>query len=436
MSDQAIQASQAEFAIVAASMVDPSILDAIEIHGGMFLDSDLGSLLDAIVLMRASGRPLDARSIHQAASNAKSTSNPSQSLLEALGGTAAIARMIQNGLPAHWKYHADEVHRWHSVRNAKRDLQFALKRLNEAEPNVSEIVSQLDAKLSSVSPSKAGQDFSFGEMAELSFTESLDVGKQLAVIDWPWFRMNNNTGGLFPGEFTLLGARPGIGKSAFGLGVAVHAAKQGKRVGFVSCEMSHQQLGHRLLAMETSVPMTDMRTGTLNDHQKQKIEKALPLVKHLTGRAWIASRPTINQIRSRAKLAKATGGLDLLVVDYLGLMGADNPKASIYERVTEISNGLKALAIELNIPLLVLAQLNRDAGKTDDHPRLEHLRDSGSLEQDADNVIFIHRQRDCETGEFVVAKQRQGSVGLIPIRFDRQRCAFESVDDFSKDFNV
>jgi replicative DNA helicase len=436
MSDQAIQASQAEFAIVAASMVDPSILDAIEIHGGMFLDSDLGALLDAIVLMRASGRPLDARSIHQAASNAKSTSNASESLLEALGGVSAIAKMIHSGLPAHWKYQADEVHRWHCVRNAKRDLRFALDRLDEPEPNVSEIVSQLDAKLSSVQPAKAGQDFTFGEMAELSFTESLDVGKQVAVIDWPWFRLNKNTGGLFPGEFTLLGARPGIGKSAFGLGVAVHAAKQGKRVGFVSCEMSQQQLGHRLLAMETGVPMTDMRTGTLNDHQKQKIEKALPLVKHLTGRAWIASRPTLSQIRSRAKLAQATGGLDLLVVDYLGLLGSDNPKASIYERVTEISNGLKALAIELNIPLLVLAQLNREAGKTDDQPKLEHLRDSGSLEQDADNVIFIHRQRDAELGEFVVAKQRQGCVGFVPIRFEKSRCAFESVDDFSKDFST
>ena len=182
--------------------------------------------------------------------------------------------------------------------------------------------------------------------------------------------------------------------------------------------------------------MTDMRTGTLNDHQKQKIEKALPLVKHLTGRAWIASRPTLSQIRSRAKLAQATGGLDVLVVDYLGLLGSDNPKASIYERVTEISNGLKALAIELNIPLLVLAQLNREAGKTDDQPKLEHLRDSGSLEQDADNVIFIHRQRDAELGEFVVAKQRQGCVGFVPIRFEKSRCAFESVDDFSKDFST
>jgi replicative DNA helicase len=123
-------------------------------------------------------------------------------------------------------------------------------------------------------------------------------------------------------------------------------------------------------------------------------------------------------------VAQTTGGLDFLVVDYLGLLGASNPRASLYERTTELSAEMKSLAQELHVPILLLAQLNREAGKTDEPPRLEHLRDSGAIEQDANNVLFIHRKRGSPDTEIVIAKQRQGPVGMFRMYFDEARASF------------
>ncbi len=125
-------------------------------------------------------------------------------------------------------------------------------------------------------------------------------------------------------------------------------------------------------------------------------------------------------------------GLDFVVVGYLGLLRAIDQRAKPYEQVTQLSRDLKSLAIEINKPILVLAQLNRGAGKTDDAPKLEHLRDSGAIEQDADNVLFIHRQRGKSETKLILAKQRQGEVGSIEITFDSDRCCFADLpNDFA-----
>ena len=248
-------------------------------------------------------------------------------------------------------------------------------------------------------------------------------------------RLDAITGGLFPSEITILAARPSIGKTALGFGIALHAAKQGKRLLFVSCEMNRIQLGQRLLSLETGIPPNRIRNGYLVDDEKQKLRDALPLIQPLIGKAWIASRPTVDAIRARARLAMSQGGLDFVVVDYLGLLRANDQRAKPYEQVTQLSRDLKSLAVELNKPMLVLAQLNREAGKTNDAPRLEHLRDSGAIEQDADNVLFIHRQRGQSETKLILAKQRQGEVGSIDIVFKADRCCFEDLPNDFADFS-
>jgi replicative DNA helicase len=235
---------------------------------------------------------------------------------------------------------------------------------------------------------------------------------------------DSRLGGLFPGELTVLAARPSIGKSALGFQVAIAASKIGKRVAFVSCEMTEGQLGERLIAAETTIPLSRIRMGTLTEHERDSVKTALPAIKRMLSRVWVASRPTVAEIRSRCRVAQSTGGLDFLVVDYLGLLGASNPRASLYERTTELSAEMKSLAQELHVPILLLAQLNREAGKTDEPPRLEHLRDSGAIEQDANNVLFIHRKRGSPDTEIVIAKQRQGPVGMFRMYFDEARASF------------
>ncbi len=428
-------ATKSETALVAAALVDASIIDTVDTDSSTFLDRDLGQFWGVLRNMRAAGKPFDASSIVAIASHAPSRQNASTSLLEALGGVPAVGRLVHDGVPCHAVYYAGEIARWHSVRRLRARLKDAIGRLDENDPDVAAIANSLDAVLQSASISHEETEYSFGQMAELALADSTDHRKQSSVVESGFLLLDQITGGLFPGELTIVGARPSIGKSAFGLGIALYAAKAGKRVALISCEMNQVQLGHRLLAMETGVSMQRMRAGTLTDQDRQLIEAALPTVRKVTGRAWIASRPTVEQIRARAKIAKASGGLDLLVVDYLGLMGSENPKASIYERVTEISKGLKSVAVELDVPLLCLAQLNREAGKSDEPPRLEHLRDSGSIEQDADNVMFIHRQRGSAATTIVMAKQRQGAVGSFEMKFNEDRCSFEDhAQQFGSDF--
>ncbi len=178
-----------------------------------------------------------------------------------------------------------------------------------------------------------------------------------------------------------MAARPSIGKTALGFGIALNAAKLDKKLLFVSCEMNRIQLGQRLLSLETGIPPNRIRNAYLDDDEKERLRQALPKIKKLVGKAWIASRPTVESIRARAKLAIAQDGLDFVVVDYLGLLRAIDQRARPYEQVTQLSKDLKALALEIDKPILVLAQLNREAGKSDEPPKLEHLRDSGAIEQ-------------------------------------------------------
>lgn len=243
-------------------------------------------------------------------------------------------------------------------------------------------------------------------------------------------------GGLRPANLMYLGGRPGMGKTAFLLDILENAGKQGKNVALFSLEMSNEEVTQRIIVKQ-GIPMKSMRRGTLSPEQWTVFSKTIEnLQKYNIFMNDIPMvRPT--QLRAQAHSLHNQHGIDLLVVDYIQLMESDSSKSTGDENrnneVSAISRSMKVLARELKIPVLCAAQLSRDLEKRQDkRPQLSDLRDSGSLEQDADIVAFLYRDaqynKDAEVGaaEVNVAKHRNGETGKIDLVFRGELMKFES----------
>lgn len=242
---------------------------------------------------------------------------------------------------------------------------------------------------------------------------AIDDGTAKAVVSTGYNSLDNALGGgLVDGGLYILGARPGCGKSTLGLSIAEKVAAAGTPVLFISLEMPVVQLTARRLAAETGVSTTRILLHSLSDAENQMIADAMD---KLHARQLFFNqerRATVSSIGVQARQVKHCG---LVVVDYLGLI-QHSPGKSLYERVTETSNSLKRLALSLNIPILCLAQLNRELEGRKGPPRLSDLRDSGAIEQDADGVLLLHRpQYEDKNGPtplvVSVAKNRHGPAG-------------------------
>ena len=244
------------------------------------------------------------------------------------------------------------------------------------------------------------------------------------------------TGGLQKSDLLILAARPSMGKTAFGLGIAYGAAVQhGKTVGVFSLEMSAEQLVQRLLSTETGVDSHRLRLGHIDDGEWDRISRAFGRLAEANIYIDDSAGAGVMDVRSKARRLQAEHGLDLLIVDYLQLMSGRRTDNRVQE-ISEISRGLKGLARELNIPVIALSQLSRAVETRADHrPMLSDLRESGSIEQDADIVMFIYREDKYDDtsekkgiAEIIVAKHRNGPVGSISLRFFEQTARFADLE--------
>ena len=239
--------------------------------------------------------------------------------------------------------------------------------------------------------------------------------------------------GLHGGELVLVGARPSMGKTSFAINIAAHAAHKNKSVAVFSLEMPREQIAMRMLCADARVNMQRARSGTLKHDDWIKLARALaPLA---TMRMYIddTSSLTPAQLRSRCRRLMMEKGLDLIVIDYMQLMSADGRTENRQLEVSEISRKLKGIALELKVPLVACAQLSRaNVQRSTKRPMLSDLRDSGSIEQDADVVMFLHREsyydetsEDTNTAEVIVAKQRNGPLDTILLNWLDEYTLFE-----------
>ena len=235
-------------------------------------------------------------------------------------------------------------------------------------------------------------------------------------------RLDAMTSGFQPSELIIIGARPSIGKTALALSMMTHIAMDRKiSCGFFSLEMPYESIGMRLLSMSSHVDMSKIRAGWLKQPEVVEILNSASL--WFESPLYTVDTPNMRllELRSMARRMVSNHQVKIIFIDYIGLITTENPSAPVYEQVSEISKSLKALARELHIPIVALCQVARDAEGHE--PNLAQLRGSGSIEQDADVVMFIDRDRkrdessSIQPAKIILAKQRNGPTGDIDIMF-------------------
>lgn len=250
--------------------------------------------------------------------------------------------------------------------------------------------------------------------------------------------LDKMTSGFQPGELTIIAARPSMGKTAFSLNVAeAIAIKQKKTVAYFALEMSKESLVTRLLALLSKINMQDLRSGHLDEYSWPRMIQAASVLSE--AKLFIDETSGISpvEIRSRCRRLKSQHGLDCIMIDYLQLMKLKEKVESREREVSEISRTLKAIAKELNVPVLALAQLNRGVeGRTEKRPMLSDLRESGSIEQDADLIMMLYRddyydKEDPEKqgrAEIIIGKQRNGPTGTVKVAFEANIGRFKEAE--------
>lgn len=250
------------------------------------------------------------------------------------------------------------------------------------------------------------------------------------------------TTGFQPGNFVIVAARPGMGKTSFALNMAVAASREsGDPIAFFSLEMSNDELLQRLICSEARISMHDMRRGNIRNQQWEDISRAMGSLNELPIYLDDTGGLSVTEIRSRCRRLKSTSGLSAVFIDYLQLLrpGVLSKNANRNEELSEICRTLKVTAKDLGVPIVALAQLNRGVEtRNDKRPMLADLRDSGSLEQEADLVAFLYRDGyynkegpEPDVTEFIISKHRNGPTGTVRLRFQQEYTLFVPYGDES-----
>jgi replicative DNA helicase len=364
-------------------------------------------------------------------------------VLERIGGQAFLAE-LQSGVPtaANVEYYGHLVEEGAT----KRKLIGAGSRItalgfDESTP-ASQALDTAESVIFNIAEGRITQDFvALKDILKTTWDQIEQIHKDSSVISGVPSGFNDldaKTGGFQKSDLIIIAARPGIGKTSLTLNIAQHASIQYKiPVAIFSLEMSEQQLVTRLLCSEASVDSYRLRTGLLKDAEWPRIAQAMGALSE--AQIYIDDSPSISvmEMRTKARRLKSANNLGLIIVDYLQLMQGRNQENRVQE-VSDISRSLKSLARELQIPVIACSQLSREPEKRPDHrPLLSDLRESGTLEQDADLVLFIFRERFYNdniaedrrnVAEIILAKHRNGPTGKIELMFIDEQTKFVNLD--------
>jgi replicative DNA helicase len=345
--------------------------------------------------------------------------------LKDVGGPAYLASLV-DGLPhsANVPYYAGIVREKFLLRQLIHAGSQLVAHAYDGARTSTEILIEADrALLDAQFHGEAGGLVEMKERASELFDdlEALVANKgQLLGLDTGFPSINDQTQGWQSGDLIIIAARPSIGKTAFVVNSAIVPARQGKHVAIFSLEMRRRQLERRMLSFLSGVPLSKIQTGYLTDSDYKGLATALGILAELPLYINDRSGLTVSNIRLACRRQRHEHGLDLVVVDYVQLIrgSLDRRAATRNEELGDISQRLKWLADELSVPVIVLSQLKRIGHS---RPSLDDLRDSGSLEQDADLVCFLHRKNHKESGitNFILEKQRNGPTGTVNLSLDR-----------------
>jgi replicative DNA helicase len=431
------QAIDAEQSVLGSILIDPdAILKVADfLRPADFYRRQHGDIYEAMLALHAQREPIDVVTLGDELARRET--------IHLVGGAAYLTTLM-NAVPTavHVEHYGRIVERKAVLRNlisaAGRIAAVGYEEANDAEA----AIDRAEEILFEVSQRRDARGFVslstlLGEAYErLAYLH--EHRGQILGVPSGLGQLDALLGGFQPSDLVLLAARPSVGKTSLALNIAQHAAmREAKRVAVFSLEMSREQLALRLLSAESGINPRPLQTGFLEETDWTKIAHVM---NDMAGAPlWIDDTPALSvlELRTKARRLEAEQhGLDLVIVDYLQLMQASvqTREPNRVQEVSEISRGLKMLARELKVPIIALSQLSRSIEQRGDRePRLSDLRESGSLEQDSDVVIFLYRdgEQDLESEfEMVkakVAKHRNGPIGEVPLQFRKANTRFYSV---------
>jgi replicative DNA helicase len=429
----------AEASLLGAILIDADAIVKIadQISSADFFDSRHQRIYEAITALYEKRSPIDVLTLADQLKN--------NGYLDLIGGPGYLTELT-NFVPtaAHAEQYADIIAQKAVRRRMMAAAQDIAVTSGDETKSVKEIIEEAETKLFNVSQQHVKQNIiSIEAVLAESFERLDDLHKDKAKIrgiPTGFKDMDNLLAGLQRSDLFILAARPSMGKTAFALNLAHNVAVQAKEPVLVfSLEMSKEQLVDRLLSMESGVDAWALRTGNLTDSDFEKIGQAMGTLSEAP--IFIDDTPgiTVSDLRTKARREAHQHQLGLIIVDYLQLMSGGGRYADQGNRVqeiSEISRGLKGVARELNVPLVALSQLSRSVeSRSPQIPQLADLRESGSIEQDADVVAFIYREEyyNPETErkkltDILVKKHRNGPTGGIELYFDNEKQRFRSLD--------
>ena len=321
---------------------------------------------------------------------------------------------------------------------------------SDADPN--QLVEEIETDIYNIrseSTKEAVRDLKTLVKEEFEMLMAIRDRKVEVGIPTGYTPLDEFTGGLKKGEMFVLAARPSIGKTSLGLNIIANVAIKGETrrpVAFFSLEMTDSQIARRLLCSEAGIPESAFWNGSFNNNDLVKLTSAAANIRDAKLFIDPTGGLTLSELRAKARRLKNEHDIQLIVIDYLQLMHADSRVGGRQQEVAEISGGIKKLAKDLNVPVLVLAQLNREIDKNTSanaRPKLAHLRESGAIEQDADIVTFLHRNRDdaknipdgsSVEAELIVEKNRNGKIGTVKLNFYPSRMLFEAAPPCGREY--
>jgi replicative DNA helicase len=431
---------EAESAVLGAMLMDQdAILRASEhVDDTMFYREGNRRIFRAMVGLSERGEVVDPLTLAEELSR--------RGELEASGGKEYIAFLV-DAVPtsANVEYHARIVKEKALQRRLIETCTGLVAEAFEGKSTAAELLDEAEQRIFQVSQQRGTQGFTRIKELMWPTMERIEAlqrgGKTITGVASGFSDLDEMTSGFQPADLIIVAARPSMGKTAFVLNIAQHAAIEAKTgVAIFSLEMSKESLVQRMLTAEARVDAQKLRKGLLRDDDFPRMARAAGILS--AAPMWIDDTPAITllEMRSKARRLKADGDIGLIIVDYLQLMQGPPNSESRQQEVSNISRGLKALAKELSVPVIALSQLSRapEQRAGDHRPQLSDLRESGAIEQDADLIMFIFRQEvyDGPTdkdgnslegrAEIIIGKQRNGPIGFVNLFFHKAYTRFEN----------
>jgi len=438
---------EAEMSVLGVTFIDNSLVDKIceEVSVDMFFDEKNKLLFEAINELHKNGIPIDIGMVKEELDKKKK--------LNQVGGIVYISEVIDSVITsANLSYYIDILKENATRRNL---INAATEIVTEAyeEENVTTVLDNAEKNILNVVKVRTVKDFvpihEILRKAQAKLEELAKNKKLITGLETGFYDFDKITTGFQPGELIILAARPGMGKTALALNMATYAATTtDKAVAIFNLEMPAEQLVNRIISAQGSIDAYKLATGQMQERDWKRYNEAMNSLAETNLFIEDNSGVTVSEIKAKCRrLANMPKGLGLVVIDYLQLVTTGNRRVESRQvEVSEISRSLKTMALELGVPVIALSQLSRSAEKRESNmPMLADLRESGSIEQDADMVLFINRKDYYEAkkdqrekivpAELVIAKHRKGSLGTIDLLFELNMSAFRNVANENRDDN-